>query len=99
MQGYCMKCRMKREMQDVEQITMKNGRPATRGKCRECGTKIVRIGAGVPVNSPGETMKRILPLLLLVIGAVCYFLFRSDEVDDFDEREDEIDKGNSLGNG
>ena len=33
MTGYCLKCRESREMQEAEQITMKNGRPATRGKC------------------------------------------------------------------
>lgn len=30
MQAYCVKCRTKREMKDPKQITMKNGRPATR---------------------------------------------------------------------
>ena len=44
MQGYCMKCRTKREMQDAKSITMKNGRPATQGKCPVCGTKIFKIG-------------------------------------------------------
>ena len=33
MTGYCLKCRESREMQEAEQVTMKNGRPATRGKC------------------------------------------------------------------
>jgi hypothetical protein len=31
-------------MNEPEQITMKNGRPATRGVCPECGTKMFRIG-------------------------------------------------------
>jgi hypothetical protein len=31
-------------MNDPEQITMKNGRPATRGVCPICGTKMFRIG-------------------------------------------------------
>jgi len=46
MQGYCMKCRAKREMKDARAITMKNGRPATQGVCPTCGTKIFRIGNG-----------------------------------------------------
>jgi Zn finger protein HypA/HybF involved in hydrogenase expression len=44
-QAYCVKCKTKREMQDHTQITMKNGRPATEGKCPVCGTKMFKIGA------------------------------------------------------
>jgi len=44
MQGYCMKCRTKREIKDARAITMKNGRPATQGVCPICGTKMFRIG-------------------------------------------------------
>lgn len=44
MQAYCMKCRVKREMVDAQAITMKNGKPATQGKCPSCGTKMFRIG-------------------------------------------------------
>ena len=43
-EGYCVKCKAKREMQDPEAITMKNGRPATKGTCPECGTKMFKIG-------------------------------------------------------
>jgi len=38
MQGYCVKCKAKREMKDAKQVTMKNGRPAMKGKCPECST-------------------------------------------------------------
>ncbi len=44
MQGYCVKCRAKREMKDTKAITMKNGKPATQGICPTCGTKMFRIG-------------------------------------------------------
>ncbi len=44
MEGYCLKCRAKREIQDAVQVTLKNGRPATQGTCPECSTKITRIG-------------------------------------------------------
>lgn len=44
MEGYCLKCRQKREMSGAQQVTLKNGRPATQGKCPVCGTKITRIG-------------------------------------------------------
>ncbi len=43
--GYCMKWKAQREMRDPEQVTMKNGRPATQGTCQVCGTKIFKIGA------------------------------------------------------
>ncbi len=45
-QAYCMKCRTKREMKNPEKVTLKNGRPATRGTCPNCGTKMFRIGQG-----------------------------------------------------
>lgn len=43
-QGYCLKCRAKREIKDARAITMKNGKPATQGVCPICGTKMFRIG-------------------------------------------------------
>jgi NAD-dependent SIR2 family protein deacetylase len=46
MEGYCLKCRTKREMKDAKSVTLKNGRPATQGICPVCGTKITRIGKG-----------------------------------------------------
>jgi DNA-directed RNA polymerase subunit RPC12/RpoP len=44
-QGYCVKCKKKVEIKDAKKITMKNGKPATQGKCPYCGTKVFRIGA------------------------------------------------------
>lgn len=44
MEAYCVKCKAKVEMTDPQQITMKNGRPATTGICGICGTKMYRIG-------------------------------------------------------
>ncbi|MEA2647504.1 MAG: hypothetical protein QOE92_2587 [Chloroflexota bacterium] len=43
-EGYCLKCKQKREMNDPQAITMKNGKPATTGTCPVCGTKIYKIG-------------------------------------------------------
>ena len=40
MVGYCLKCRENRETQEIEQMTMKNGRPASSGNC---GTTMFRI--------------------------------------------------------
>jgi hypothetical protein len=44
MQAYCLKCRQKREMNNPQQVSLKNGRPATQGSCPVCGTKMYRIG-------------------------------------------------------
>lgn len=37
-QGYCVKCKAKREMSDAKEVTMKNGRSAMKGKCPTCST-------------------------------------------------------------
>ena len=44
MEAYCLKCRTKRDMSDANPIYMKNGKPATEGKCPVCGTKMFKIG-------------------------------------------------------
>jgi len=46
MQAYCLKCRQTREMRNAQKVTMKNGKPATKGECPVCGTKMYRIGKG-----------------------------------------------------
>jgi len=43
MEAYCVKCKAKKEMQESEKVTMKNGRPAMKGKCGDCGTGLYRI--------------------------------------------------------
>jgi hypothetical protein len=45
MEAYCMKCKEKRQAKDVQDVTMKNGKPAQQGICPVCGTKMFRIGA------------------------------------------------------
>jgi len=44
LQGYCVKCRQKRDINDPQEKVLKNGRPATQGKCSVCGTTITVIG-------------------------------------------------------
>ena len=41
---YCVKCKAKTGSKDIEIVTMKNGRPAARSVCVECGTKKFHIG-------------------------------------------------------
>ena len=44
MEAYCFKCRERREMRNPEEVTLKNGRPAVKGECGTCGTKMFKIG-------------------------------------------------------
>jgi hypothetical protein len=41
--GYCVKCKAKSTMVDAEQVKMKNGRFAMKGKCEKCGTGMYKI--------------------------------------------------------
>jgi len=43
MEAYCVKCKAKREMAEAQEVTMKNGRKASKGKCPTCGTGMYRI--------------------------------------------------------
>ena len=46
-EGYCVKCKAKREMKDPTEVTMKGKggkkRAAMTGTCIKCGTKMFRI--------------------------------------------------------
>lgn len=50
MEGYCLKCREKREMSDPKEVTLKNGRAAMQGTCAVCGTKITVMGGAKPAQ-------------------------------------------------
>jgi len=41
--GRCMKCKENKEMVDVEEVVMKNGMKAAKGKCKDCGTGMYKI--------------------------------------------------------
>jgi len=43
MEGYCVKCKSKKEISGANEVTMKNGRKAMKGKCSSCGTGMFRI--------------------------------------------------------
>jgi len=47
MEGYCVKCKAKREMSDAQEVSMKGRggtkRRAMKGKCPKCGTGMYRI--------------------------------------------------------
>jgi flagellar biosynthesis protein FlhB len=42
-EAYCVKCKQKQEVKDGQEVKMKNGRPALKGKCSECGTGVYKI--------------------------------------------------------
>lgn len=43
MEGYCVKCKSKREILNASEIVMKNKRKAVKGTCPTCGTGMFRI--------------------------------------------------------
>jgi len=54
-EGYCVKCKAKKEIVDAVEETMKNGRKAIKGKCPTCGTVMFMIlggKAGVAAAAP-----------------------------------------------
>ncbi len=42
-EGYCVKCRAKKEIKDGKEVVTKNQRKAIKGKCPDCGTTVMRI--------------------------------------------------------
>jgi len=51
-QGYCVKCKAKKEIVDAVEETMKNGRKAIKGKCPTCGTVMFKILGGKATPAP-----------------------------------------------
>ena len=45
-EGYCVKCKAKKEISDGKEEIMKNGRKAIKGKCPTCGTVMFKILGG-----------------------------------------------------
>lgn len=45
-EGYCVKCKAKKEIVDAVEVVMKNGRKAIKGKCPTCGTVMIKILPG-----------------------------------------------------
>ena len=51
-QGYCVKCKAKKEIVDAVEETMKNGRKAIKGKCPTCDTVMFKILGGKAAAAP-----------------------------------------------
>jgi uncharacterized Zn finger protein (UPF0148 family) len=62
-EGYCVKCKAKKEIVDAVEEVMKNGRKAIKGKCPTCGTVMFKILGGkatppvpsTPANPPAAS--------------------------------------------
>jgi hypothetical protein len=53
-EGYCVKCKAKKEISDAVEETMKNGRKAIKGRCPTCGTVMFKILGG-KASSPNPS--------------------------------------------
>jgi uncharacterized Zn finger protein (UPF0148 family) len=54
-EGYCVKCKAKKEIADAVEELMKNGRKAIKGKCPTCGVVMFKILGGkaaAPASGP-----------------------------------------------
>lgn len=63
-EGYCVKCKAKKEIMDAVEEVMKNGRRAIKGKCPTCGTVMFKILGGkasataaAPATTPANPSK------------------------------------------
>jgi hypothetical protein len=54
-EGYCVKCKAKKEIVDALEEVMKNGRKAIKGKCPTCGTVMFKI-LGSKASPPSTTV-------------------------------------------
>jgi uncharacterized Zn finger protein (UPF0148 family) len=54
-EGYCVKCKAKKEISDGVEEVMKNGRKAIKGKCPTCGVVMFKIlgGKAAPTAAGG----------------------------------------------
>ena len=54
-EGYCVKCKAKKEIAEGVEEVMKNGRRAIKGKCPTCGTVMFKIlGKAAIASQPVE---------------------------------------------
>ena len=51
-EGYCVKCKAKKEIVNAVEEVMKNGRKAIKGKCPTCGTVMFKILGGKAATPP-----------------------------------------------
>jgi Zn finger protein HypA/HybF involved in hydrogenase expression len=54
-EGYCVKCKAKKEIAEAFEEVMKNGRKAIKGKCPTCGAVMFKIIGGKVASVPSNT--------------------------------------------
>jgi uncharacterized Zn finger protein (UPF0148 family) len=60
-EGYCVKCKAKKEIVNAVEETMKNGRKAIKGKCPTCGTVMFKIMGGKASTPPATPAAAATP--------------------------------------
>jgi hypothetical protein len=60
-EGYCVKCKAKKEIVDAVEEVMKNGRKAIKGKCPTCGTVMFKILGGKAASPPAPAAPPTTP--------------------------------------
>ena len=60
-EGYCVKCKAKKEIVDAVEEVMKNGRKAIKGKCPTCGTVMFKILGGKATPAPAAPAAPTIP--------------------------------------
>ena len=53
-EGYCVKCKAKKEIADAVEEVMKNGRRAIKGRCPTCGVVMFKILGGKASSASGS---------------------------------------------
>jgi hypothetical protein len=56
-EGYCVKCKARKEITDAIEEVMKNGRKAIKGKCPTCGAVMFKIIGGKTAMTPPNPSK------------------------------------------
>jgi Zn finger protein HypA/HybF involved in hydrogenase expression len=53
-EGYCVKCKARKEIAEAVEEVMKNGRKAIKGKCPSCSAVMFKIIGGKASTAPSE---------------------------------------------
>jgi len=55
-EGYCVKCKAKKEIANAVEEVMKNGRKAIKGTCPDCGVVMFKILGGKNATLPAAVV-------------------------------------------
>ena len=58
-EGYCIKCKARKEITEAVEELMKNGRKAIKGKCPTCGAVMFKILGGKAVAKATGPVKSV----------------------------------------